>query len=250
MSKKGKGSKRCCKMKTIMISNSLVAKCPDVLELWNYEKNEGMHPQDVSLHAKKKVWWKCERGHEWQSPVNGVASNGTRCPYCAGYKAIPGETDLVTVFPKIAAEWDYDKNGSLAPDGISPGSHTKVWWRCALGHSWQSAPYARTREAGAGCPYCTGRKALRGFNDLATLKPDLAGEWYQPFNGDLTPRDVTLGSNKKVWWCCSENHVWEARVYSRTRNKGSGCPVCAEVVKNRRIQYFIHDEYLRYNGHN
>lgn len=232
-------------MKTIMLSNCLETKCPDILDLWDYEKNAGISLQEVSLHTKKKVWWKCDKGHEWQAPVNGVASNGTRCPYCAGSKAIPGQTDLVTLFPKIAAEWDHAKNGQRTPDTVAPGSHEKVWWQCERGHSYQSAPYSRTRGAGSGCPYCTGRKVLAGFNDLGTLKPDLASEWYYPMNGELTPADVTPGSNKKVFWCCSENHVWEACIYSRTRFRGSGCPVCAGNVKPRRIKYFQNDEYLR-----
>ncbi len=232
-------------MKPIKSSNSLVEKCPDVLALWDYERNKDVRPQDVSIHHKKKVWWKCDRGHSWQSPVNGVASNGTRCPYCAGYKAIPGETDIVTLFPEIAAEWDYDKNGKLDPCSVAPAAHSKVWWKCAHGHSYQSAPYSRTGFYKSGCPYCTGRKVLQGFNDLETLKPDLAREWYDPLNGDLKPSDVSLGSNKKVWWCCSENHVWEACVFARTRSKGSGCPVCAGTVKVRKIRYFLDDGCIR-----
>lgn len=232
-------------MKTIMLSNRLEVKCPDILALWDYEKNAGISPGDVSLHTKKKVWWKCDQGHSWQSPVNGVASNGTRCPYCAGYKAIPGKTDIATLFPAVAAEWDYAKNGTMVPDATAPGSHEKIWWKCDKGHSYQAAPYSRTRGCGSGCPYCAGRKVLAGFNDLETLKPDLAQEWYEPLNGDLTPSDVTPGSNKKVWWRCSEGHVWEACVYSRTRFKGSGCPVCAGVVKTRRIKYFMNDECIR-----
>ena len=243
--RKGNGSYR---MKPIMQANSLDVKCPDILALWDYEKNKGVRPQDVSVHHKKKLWWKCDKGHSWQAPVNGVAANGTRCPYCAGYKAIPGETDLVTLFPQIAAEWDFEKNDQLAPDTVAPGSHEKVWWKCSLGHSYQSAPYSRTRKTGSGCPYCTGRKALPGFNDLETLKPDVAAEWYYPLNGDLKPCDVTLGSNKKVWWQCSENHVWEAYVFARTRFKGSGCPVCAGTVKTRKVKYFLGDDYLQYKA--
>ena len=228
-----------------MLSNSLVEKCPDLLGLWDYEKNRDTLPQSLSLYSKKKVWWKCDRGHSWQSPVNGVAGGGTRCPYCAGYRAIPGETDLVTLFPEVAAEWDYEKNGQLDPSSVAPAAHSKVWWKCALGHSWQSAPFSRTGKYKSGCPYCAGRKILPGFNDLETLKPEIAWDWYQPLNGDLKPSDVALCSNKKVWWRCSQNHVWEAHVYSRTRFRGSGCPVCAGVVKTRRIKYFIDDEYLR-----
>ena len=231
-------------MKPILPTNTLAEKCPSVLDLWDHEKNGVLCPENVSVHAKNKVWWRCERGHSWQSPVNGVASNGTRCPYCAGLRAIPGETDLATLFPEVAAEWDFDKNGDRDPGSTAPGTHTKVWWKCALGHSWQSAPYSRTGALKSGCPYCTGRKVLPGFNDRDTLKPALASEWYQPLNGDLTPSDVTLGSNKKVWWRCSDNHVWEAYVYARTRFKGSGCPVCTGVAKPRRIKYFIDDDCI------
>ena len=153
-------------MKPILYANSLVVKCPDILDLWDYEKNEGVCPQEISLHTKRKVWWKCDKGHSWQAPVNGVAGSGTRCPYCAGFKAIPGETDIATLFPEIASEWDYAKNGKLTPEGVTPASHTKAWWRCKTGHSWQAAPYSRTGKYNSGCPYCTGRRVLRGFNDL------------------------------------------------------------------------------------
>ena len=75
---------------------------------------------------------------------------------------------------------------------------------------------------------------MPGFNDLATLKPKLAEEWYQTLNGELTPDRVTLGSNKKVWWQCSDGHVWQAFIYARAKRNGTGCPVCAGTIKRRR----------------
>ena len=61
---------------------------------------------------------------------------------------------------------------------------------------------------------------------LAEVNPELAKEWHPSKNGDLTPFDVTAGSNKKVWWKCDQgdDHEWCANPY--TRNKGSNCPVC------------------------
>tara|TARA_B110000285_G_scaffold180449_1_gene203483 strand:+ start:85 stop:225 length:141 start_codon:yes stop_codon:yes gene_type:complete len=35
---------------------------------------------------------------------------------------------------------------------------------------------------------------------LAEVNPELAEEWHPTKNGELTPFDVTKGSNKKVWW--------------------------------------------------
>ena len=61
---------------------------------------------------------------------------------------------------------------------------------------------------------------------LAETHPELAKEWHPTKNGELTPGDVTPGSNKKVWWKCDkgDDHEWEAKV--NNRNNGKGCPIC------------------------
>jgi hypothetical protein len=77
---------------------------------------------------------------------------------------------------------------------------------------------------GRDCPYCAGKKA--GYdNCLNTLNPILASEWNYKRNGNLTPKNVTQGSNKKVWWICKNGHEWQAVVYSRIQ--GSNCPYCS-----------------------
>lgn len=201
---------------------------PELVKLWS-PRNE-LLPTEVTAASHKKVWWVCEKGHEWETSIETVARLGCGCPYCAGKLAIPGETDLATLRPDLMAQWDFEKN-TLKPEEITIASHDKVWWKCDLGHSWKAVVFSRTKENGSGCPYCTGRLVLSGFNDLATLKPKLAKQWYQPLNGELTPDKVTLGSNKKVWWQCSEGHVWQAYIYARTKKNGTGCPVCAGTVK-------------------
>lgn len=240
------GCPNCSGLKPVPGATDLQTKNPEVAVLWDYSKNNGLTPRDVSSGSKVRVWWKCEKGHSWLAQVYSIALGGTRCPYCMGFKAISGETDLVTTSPEVAAQWDYEKNGELDPRTVSPASHDKAWWKCELGHSWKSAPYSRTKENGSGCPYCTGRKVLPGFNDLGTLKPGLAEEWYQPLNGELKPSDVTLGSNKKVWWRCGERHVWQAAIYARTKPNGTGCPVCAGVAKARKIRYFVDQPKLQF----
>ena len=202
---------------------------------WDESRNAGLDPSDLTIGSHRKVWLRCSRGHSWQAAVYSVAVSGCGCPYCGGKQAIPGETDLATRYPKLASQWDREKN-SADPNRILPGSHEKVWWKCEKGHSWKAAPFSRTKEKGSGCPYCTGRTVLAGFNDLQTLRPRLAEEWYQPLNGPLRPSDVTLGSNKKAWWRCEEGHVWQAAVYSRTRTRASRCPVCTGMIKIPRTQ--------------
>ena len=60
---------------------------------------------------------------------------------------------------------------------------------------------------------------------MATKNPKLAKEWHPSKNERLTPKQVTYGADKKVWWLCEKGHVWQALIYDR--NKGKGCPFCA-----------------------
>ena len=90
----------------------------------------------------------------------------------------------------------------------------------------------------SGCPYCAGKKVLAGFNDLATTEPEIAAQWHPALNGALTPRMVTAGSHKKVWWLCAEGHVWKAAIYSRTGKQRRGCPVCSGVVNGKRRERY------------
>ena len=233
--KEGCACPYCAGKRPIVGKTDLATTHPHISDMWS-SKNK-LKPTEVTAGSHKKVWLICEKGHEWEVQVDSVALMGCGCPYCAGKRAIPGETDLATVRPDILMEWDYGKN-KISPAELMPSSHDKVWWKCERGHSWQSMVFSRTRDQSAGCPYCTGRKVLPGFNDLATLKPKLADQWYQPLNGELKPEDVTLGSNKKVWWQCSEGHVWHAFIYARAKKNGTGCPVCAGMVKQKRINPF------------
>lgn len=44
----------------------------------------------------------------------------------------------------------------------------------------------------------------------------------------MTPDQVTVCSNKKVWWKCKNGHEYEASINQRTRKeRGEGCPYCA-----------------------
>ena len=191
---------------------------------WNYEKNGTLRPEHCTSHSNKKVWWKCNIGHEWKAVINS-RSRGNGCPYCCGRFAIAGENDLQTINPSLASEWNYDRNGGLSPQNILPSSNKRIWWKCSIGHEWQTSPNSRIR--GGNCPYCSNKKVLPGYNDLQTVNPSLALEWNLEKNGGLMPKDVTSRSGKKVWWNCRNGHEWQARVCNRSR--GNSCMICART---------------------
>ena len=229
-----------CQHRALSVGETDLAACfPALAAQWDQERNGDLTPQDVFPGTQRKVWWRCARGHVWQARVSSRAQNGAGCPVCTGRQILLGENDLATLFPAVAQAWHPDRNGSLTPAQISPYSNRKVWWQCPRGHPYQAVVSART-ASGSGCPYCTGRRVLAGFNDLATLEPALAQEWHPTLNQGLTPDQVTSGSHKRVWWQCPAGHVWKAVVYSRARGKRCGCPVCAGKVSGKNLARY-HD---------
>ncbi len=201
---------------------SIAETHPELCREWDAEGNGSLTPHDVTSGSDAKVWWVCERGHRYEATVaNRVGGRG--CPYCAGKRVLPGFNDLATVAPEVAAEWHPTRNGDLTPSDVGAGSHGMAWWLCSEGHEWRAQIKSRVQQ-GVGCPYCSNKRVLRGYNDLATRYPEIAAEWDWERNGDLTPSDVVFGSGKKVWWRCPEGHSWQMPIYRRV--EGRGCPDC------------------------
>ena len=128
---------------------------------------------------------------------------------------------------EIAKQWHTSKNGDLTALDVSPGSNKKVWWQCSKGddHEWEASP--SNRKNGSGCPICSGKKVVNS-NCLATLNPELAELWHPTKNGNLTANDISLSSNKKLWWKCPKesDHEWQKAPNGFTSND-SYCPMCS-----------------------
>lgn len=200
---------------------------------WNYERNGGITPMDVQPNSNKKVWWKCQSGHEWQASIIN-RNRGRGCPFCSNKKVLKGYNDLQTINPTLANEWNYEKNKLLTPMDVVSNSHNKVWWRCKNGHEWQAVIYSR--NGGIGCPFCSGKKVLKGYNDLKTVNPTLAKEWNYEKNGRLKPESFTANSGKKVWWKCSKGHEWQTSILNRNHKKSpTNCPYCAKLKRSKNI---------------
>ncbi|PKM51952.1 MAG: hypothetical protein CVV02_04900 [Firmicutes bacterium HGW-Firmicutes-7] len=210
----------------IKFENSLAFKNPNLAKDWHPTKNGNMKPDNVTASSAKKVWWQCKKSDEWRATINSRAQ-GAGCPYCAGQRAIKGETDLATVNPRIAKEWHPTKNGDLKPDSVKVQSGKKVWWLCEKGHEWETRISHRHIS---GCPYCSGKRVIEGETDLATVNPQLAKEWHPTKNRILEPNDVTAKSGRKVWWQCKKGHEWKATISQRHIHN---CPYCVghRVIK-------------------
>ena len=105
---------------------------------------------------------------------------------------------------------------------VTSGSDKKVWWICSRGHSYQAS--IASRANGKGCPICSGKKVLKGFNDFESHFPELAKDWDYTKNV-TTPDRVSYGSDKKFWWICNKGHSYECSI--NNRRSGQSCYYCS-----------------------
>ena len=209
-----------CSNRSVNKDNCLQVINPVLAKEWHPTKNGKLTPRDVTPGANKKAWWKCKEGHEWLANINN-RNNGNGCPYCTN-RLVCTDNNLEITNPELIKEWHPTKNGKLTPKDVTFGSHKKVWWLCKKGHEWKAV--INKRSIGRGCHYCTNQLASKE-NCLQTINPTLSKEWHPTKNQFLTPKDVTSGTNRKVWWICTKGHEWQASVSHR--NNGRGCPYCS-----------------------
>ena len=207
--------------KLIKGENDFQTEYPELAKEWDYEKNTAK-PNELKSGSNTKVWWICKLRHSYEaSIVNRV--KGTGCPYCANKKILKGYNDLSTTNPILAQEWNYEKN-KIRPDEVMNFTRRKVWWRCPKGHEWEAD--IGSRSSGSGCPICSGRKVLKGYNDLTITNPELVKKWDYDKN-TITPYEVGKGSHTEIWWKCLHGHSYKRKVYQQVARNGK-CPICKD----------------------
>ncbi len=220
-----------CDHRRLSTEYCLAAQNESLAALWHPSTN-CCTAQEIAPHSNKKVWWQCEKGHEWQDTVSQAQVFGAQkaCPYCNNRRVWAGNC-LANLAPQLAAQWHPTKNGLLTPENVLARSARKVWWRCPKGHEWQTT-VAKRYQRGDGCPFCSGHRASPE-NCLGALYPEIIHQWDSVRNAPLTPYDVTACSGKRVWWKCSEGHTWHRTVIGQI--KSQGCPYCRKPVRHRSI---------------
>ena len=207
----GRGCPICAGKKVVPGVNDLATTHPEVAQTALFD------PTTITFGHDKPMPWRCDEGHEWRAPAYNRAK-GTGCPYCTNKVLLPGFNDLATTHPEIAREAANFEDAQRLMSGFSQ----VMDWICPEeGHTYRLSPNARLLSNGAviGCYYCSGKRALPGYNDVGTLFPDLIAE---------TKADLTLyrpGTEQVLEWMCSLGHTYERSVYERTI--GFGCPYCS-----------------------
>ena len=225
--------------------NSLLSVNPLLAQQWNYEKNLGLRPDVVSANSHKKVWWKCEKGHEWVATVAARNRGGTGCPMCAGKKPQEKHLPLSIERPDVLRFWDNEKNTTINPQKITMGSQKKVFWKCPdCGNEWVSRIVDMK-----GCPLCKSILKIQSRQqmELTTIPENMKditvhplinlafsnnkynrviNEWDETKNGASLTANIVVNVYKKYWWKCGEcGFEWQTTIEKRI-GRGQNCPAC------------------------
>ena len=220
-----------CSGSRIVKSNSLASTNPKLAGEWHPTKNEGLTPFDVGEGSSEVVWWKCpKKGCSYQCKVS-KRKQLFSCLICDG-KIVSEKSNLKILRPDLFEYWHPTKNIGVDPEKLLPNSKEVVWWKCPKGddHEWKdSIKKTSLRNKPFWCPMCNYVKIVDS-NCLNSTYPEVSKEWHPTKNGDLTPKDVTHGMKRKVWWKCpkADDHEWEDTIKNRT--SGATCKVCSGQI--------------------
>lgn len=205
--------------------NDLATIYPALATQWHKTKNGDLLPNQVLAGSRKRVWWQCAKGHEWEATLDSRNPTTSGCGVCRNKIVVSGENDLASRFSDIAREWDYERNTN-SPTDLSSGSQFVVFWICSEGHSYKTSVYKRT-ILGQGCKYCSGRAILSGHNDLQTLYPQIAALFHKSLNLPAKASALASHSKGRYVWVCPKGHNFTSS--PRQLVIGYGCGVCSGI---------------------
>ena len=250
----------CSGKKVLEGYNDLQSKYPLIAKEWNYKKNGELYPNNISYGSEKKVWWICEKGHEWQTTPNQRTCKLLGCPFCSHKAVLPNETSLASVNPLLAEEWDTEKN-EITAEQVFPTSKRRVWWKCSVcGYSWQTA--IGNRIKGSICPKCSARNKS-SFPEQAIyyyIKKQHADAQlhYQEIFDNKMELDIYIPSKKlgieydgKAWHSSGSSRIREAEKYAICKKNGIKLLRIKETHEsvNNDCDFLIISRYTRDDYH-
>ena len=156
------------------------------------------------------------------------ARDGHGCPFYAGQR-VTEENCLATLFPRIAAEWDTERNHPVTPRDVTSKVKDRVWWRCSASrqHVFEAPIAQRTRGTKtSGCPFCRGMR-VPPKKSLAVRHPEVARAWDLEANAPVAVDGISPTSQRLVWWRCPIDQMrWRARIADVASGQ-VGCPRCS-----------------------
>jgi hypothetical protein len=119
----------------------------ELMKEWNYKRNDVI-PTNYTYGSRLKVWWICEKGHEWEAAIANRTNLNRGCPYCnesKGEKKIREWLNNNNI--KYQSQKEYDGliglgGGNLSYDFYLPTKNILIEYQGEF-HDGSSGAYSR-----------------------------------------------------------------------------------------------------------
>lgn len=211
----------CIGRRAIAGVNDVATLYPELAAQFHPTRNDKLILSLYKEASAKKVWWICDKGHEWEAIINSRTKRKYGCPVCSNQKIVSGINDLMTLYPDIAKEISPTGNEGINLNALPCKSTQTIVWLCPKGHYYKTSIGKRTNR-GDGCPYCSGKRPIPGETDLGTIHPEIKKYWNEETNGSV--ENYTRASGRIVNWKCVKGHSWDNKISKQVRY--NSCPYC------------------------
>uniref|UniRef100_A0A6C0IV87 DUF559 domain-containing protein n=1 Tax=viral metagenome TaxID=1070528 RepID=A0A6C0IV87_9ZZZZ len=203
------------------------------------DRNEGF-PKDFMSSSKKKKWFNCNCGHEFEVMLKDIKYNNTWCPYCSKpLKKLCENCD--TCFNKSFASHPKSEflsvKNNISAKLIPKMSHKKYIFDCNIcNHSFTTSISYITHN-NTWCPFCNNR-SLCSENILdcsqclnKTFYNNPKSIYWSDKNS-LKPQQVFKSTAQKFWFTCNYCNL---EFYSKLCHitDGSWCPKCNHKTETK-----------------
>jgi hypothetical protein len=110
---------RYCAGQAATKENNLAVTHPEIAAELHPSKNADLDPSKLLPGSSKRVWWRCEKDHEWSTSPNKRVNRGDGCPHCW----TPASRIQLRVFAEVEAVL----GGEAELDAVAAGKHIDVW---------------------------------------------------------------------------------------------------------------------------
>ena len=211
--------------------------------IWNYSRKY----ENLMKLAKQVLDWvnlQCNTNYNISENDSKIIFDLSR-QYTYG---ISPEKSLAYLYPKIAKEWDFDKNNGVTPKQVAPHTKDSYYWKCIkCQNSWNAS--VASRVGGHGCPQCgrkrqieswvKGRTEKYNFKDwcIDNQKDFLLQDWDEEKNL-LSPEEYSYGSNAAIYWKSHlTGHCWKATISNRKQSQDvCQCSECTAIRRKNGLR--------------
>lgn len=257
----------CAKRVNVAEGNSLFEVYPVTAKKYDDACKNRLDSHHINFGSSGNYWFKCPKCKQLyyknlQNQVRADCEDRLGCPVCQGVEVRKGINDVLTQSGYGSLYWDYSKN-NVDPSTVYYNSREKYWFKCPEGHSFNMSlsklnlACKENSDDNNGCPICSGKRLVKGANDVATVfKGDLS-RWSE--NSKVKPEEVTVGSNKVMTAICVGcGKEYDTSVYNYTHDSVCFCEDCRkrsyskaekDIVSYIRELGFTVDENVDIGGH-